>query len=279
MNEIDFNKGDHILIGKIKMSYEEFYDGYKTDANSGRYNVSSVFYGVIDKYPPTCRKIETLISDGEVSYNLLDVDVAIWSKDLQNSNMAQAVWDRVYHKNEITTLEELQNSGIYKVLFIKEDGSFSKRILIDERLENGLVDLNDEIYIGRQFYKFFSYTYATFIETKADIKSYSEFQEYYGKYIYAITLEHSGKCLGLTWLDFIMHRPDAHLELGATASLAGERFKEFNTFKKGDELKITIMADGYKDVVLTLNFKKNPAHAWANMWYKKGVKRRQEDEK
>ncbi len=62
------------------MSYEEFYDGYSTVENEEKYNVSKVFFGVIKKYPPTCKKIETVICGDEVSYNLLDVDVAVLKK-------------------------------------------------------------------------------------------------------------------------------------------------------------------------------------------------------
>lgn len=275
---MEFSRENPILIGKIKMSYEEFYDGYSSEENQNKYNVSKVFYGVIKKYPPTCKKIETHFLGTEVSYSLLDVDVAILKKDLEKEGEIKEVWDRVYDVKEIATFGELQNSGVYKVLFVQEDGTFSKRILLDQSLEDRLKDVTEEIYIGRQFYKFFAYTYATFIETKADMNTYSEFQEYYGKDIYAITMEYGDKFLGLTWLDFIMHKPDAHLELGATSSLGGKRFKDFNTFKRGDDLKITIMAEGFKDVVLKVKLKKGPANSWANMWYKKAIKKRLEND-
>ena len=275
---MDFNRHNPLLIGKIKMSYEEFYDGYKSIENQDKYNVSKVFYGVIEKYPPTCKKIETHFCGTEVSYNLLDVDVAVLKVDLENNSKIKKVWDNVVDVKEINTLHELQNSGVYKVLFVQADGTFSKRTLLDQSLEDKLKDVTQEIYIGKQFYKFFAYTYATYIETKANVKTYSEFQEYYGKYIYAITLEHGNHFLGLTWLDFIMHEPDGHLELGATSSLGGKRFEDFNTFKKGDELRVTIMAEGFKDVVLKVNFKKNPFISWANMWYGQAVKKRMEKE-
>ncbi len=73
-----------------------------------------------------------------------------------------------------------------------------------------------------------------------------------------------------------MHPPDGHLELGATSSLGGERFERFNTFKKGDELTITIMAEGFCDVVLKTTIQKAAATSWTNGWYKKAVKKRME---
>lgn len=271
-----FKKENPLLIGKIKLTYEEFYDGYISDENKGKYNVSPAFYGVVKDYPPTSRKIETVMLGDEVSYNLIDIDVAILKSDLDKSSSAKEVWGRVSNPKEITTLKELQKSNIYKVLFVKEDGTFSKRTLLCESLSQSFTDLNNEIYIGKEFYKFISYTYATFIETRAEVKTYDEFQEYYGKYIYGVTLEHNDKILGLTWLDFIMHRPDAHLELGATSSLGGERFKQFNSFHKGDELTITIMAEGFVDTVLKTKFARNPSLRWSNMWYKKIIKKRME---
>ena len=275
---MNFSKENPILIGKIKLSYEEFYDGYINKENQNKYNVSKVFYGVIKKYPPTCKKIETIFSGGEVSYNLLDVDVAVIKQDLEKYSHIQKVWNRVSDVQELSTLVALQNSNIYKVLFVQENGTFSNRTLLDSSLEAKVKDITNEIYVGKQFYRFFTYTYATYIETKADVKTYTDFQEYYGKYIYAITLEHGNNFLGLTWLDFIMHEPDGHLELGANSSLGGKRFEAFNTFRKGDELKITIMAEGFKDVILKVDFKKNPSIAWTDMWYKKAVKKRMEKE-
>ena len=266
-----------IIIGKLNMSFEEFYDGFIDDSNMGKYNVSPVFKDVIKKYPPTNYRIEPIFFGDEVSYNLLNVDVAVEKKLLQNSEILNAIWQRVENQKEVNSIEELLQNNIYKVKVLNENGCFSPRILLDESLENNVKDINDEIYLGRQFYKFGFYTYATFIETKANIKTYEEFQGYYGKYVYAVTVEHNNKTLGLTWLDYIMHKPDAHLEFGITSSLGGKRFEEFNDFKKGDLLTITIMADGFKDVVLKLNIKKSPAHKWANMWYKKIVKKRLEN--
>ena len=271
-----FNPQNPILVGKMKMSYEEFYDGYSNQDNQNKYDVSNVFYGVINKYPPTSKKIATNLESQKVSYTLLDVDVAIYKYDLENSIEAKKIWQRATNIKKINSFDELLVCDIYKVIFIQTDGKFSKRILLDHRLEDCLKDVSDELYIGKQFYKFISYTYACYIETKAKVKTYQEFQDYFGKDIYAITLEHGNQFLGLTWLDFIMHEPDGHLELGATSSLAGKRFEDFNTFEKGDELKITIIAEGFKDVVLKTNFKKSPATTWANMWYTKIVKKRME---
>lgn len=273
---MEINKNNPLIIGKLDMSLELFYDGFQNEKNKNRYTLCDVFTGVIKKYPPTNPKIHYTDIDGIVTYKLLEVDVAVFRKDLEESSLIQNKWEKVESVSEISSLDELLELDIYKIKILNKDGVFSERILLDERLENRLRDVSSEIYLGKEFYKFVSYTYAAYIETKADVNTYEEFQEYYGKNIYAVTLEINGQTLGLTWLDFIMHPPDAHLELGSTASLGGKRFEEFNTWNKGDEITITIMSTGFKDVVLKTTMKKPPATKWTNGWYNKALKKRLE---
>lgn len=263
-----------IMIGKLDMSMSMFYDGYENDTNKDNYILGKQFKGVIDKYPPTCEKIGFVNNDGEVSYSIKDVDVAVDVNLLTNPEVA-SVWSKVKNTQLIETEEQLKIADIYKVKMLEENGHFGERMLLHCSHEQKQIDKSNEMYVGKEYFKFFLYTYAVFIETTADVKTYEEYQEYYGKYVYGLTLKHNDKFLGLTWLEFINHQPENHLEFGTAANLAGARYEEFNTWKKGDTLTITIIAQGHKDIVLTTTLKKAPAIKWSNMWHKKGIKMRE----
>ncbi len=90
-----------------------------------------------------------------------------------------------------------------------------------KKLEDNVKKLPVDFSIGKEFYAMKAYSYACVIKDSKDLNDYDEIQDCYGKYIYAITLEHSNGKIGLTWLDFIMHRPQGHLEMGICARNCG----------------------------------------------------------
>ncbi len=262
-----------IMVGKLDMSLEMFYDGFDNETNKGKYTLAEVFKGVIDKYPPICDKITFTNNNHVVNYGLNNVDVVV-QKDLLSNETVSNIWKNVKDVKCIETEEELSKLNVYKVKILKEDGVFSERTLLHENHGADLIDLQPDFYMGKEFYKFFAYTYAAYIETKAEIKTYEEYKEYYSKYVYGMTMQHNDKTLGLTWLDFISHAPDAHLEFGSNSNLCGVRFKEFNTWEKGDTITFTIMAEGHKDIVLSVKAKAAPAIKWSDGWYHKALKMR-----
>lgn len=267
---MNISKEEPILIGKLDMNLDIFYDGIYLN---NKYQLADIFKGIINKYPPTTNKIEYSNINNEIIYQIKDVDVLIYEKDL--NIVTNKIWNNVKDVIKVDNLEDLLKIDIYKVKILNKDGIFSKRILLDQVLEDRQKDLSNEIYLGKEFYRFVSYTYAAYIETKNEtVKSYQEFQEYYGKYVYGMTVEVNNQLLGLTWLDYISHKPDAHLEFGITSNLSHYRFNKFNNWQKNDEIIITIMADGFKDIVLKSKLKKKPANRWANFWYHNMIKRR-----
>lgn len=240
-----------ILIGKMKMSSEEFYDGYLNEDNRGKYTIPKTLTRLIDKYPPTTSKLETVKTDSEITYNFLDVDVAVCASDLQDNANLAAIWDKVTNIITVNSADDLADTNLYKVKLLQADGTFSNRVLLDDSLNKNVKDISSEFSIEKDFYSLMSYSYACVFGSKTAAEDYTEFQDFYGKYVYGITLEHSKGKIGLVWLDYIMHPPKGHLELGVHASAAGSRFQEFNCWDKGDTLTITVMADGFTDLVIT----------------------------
>ncbi len=239
-----------LLIGKITMTMEEFYDGVLNAENQGKYTIPQTLAHLIGKYPPTTSKLKVKEVQGGLSYEVLDVNVAVSEQDLKDAPQLEEIWRRVTEVKTINNPSELENSSIYKVKLLLKEGTFTDRILLSDPLKCNVKPISEEFFVEKDFYSLMAYSYACVFGAKTAPDDYQGFQDFYGKYIYGITLEHKQNKIGLVWLDYIMHPPKGHLELGVHASAAGSRFAAFNTWEEGDLLTLTVMADGFEDLVL-----------------------------
>lgn len=278
-----------LLVGITDMPAHEFYHALAPQLGPRAYDLPALWEPTVRRYPPICPQLELVGKAGARSYVIHDVPVVAPEALVgpQGSEAARQRWQAVRDVVRVASLEELARLTCYKVKQLAADGSFGPRTLLHPDNARACTDMAGRLELGREFEKFVYYTYACFVEPRAEegVTDFAAFCELYGHDVYAIEVERAGTAgdahpdpgsspdptpaLGLLWPDWICHDPDAHLEIGLLYRGAGPRYAAFSGFAPGERCTIRILARGHLDLEIATTLGTEPPYDWSDGWYAK----------
>ncbi|WP_086312767.1 hypothetical protein A5821_000324 [Enterococcus sp. 7F3_DIV0205] len=253
------------FICETKLTFFEFYQADCPELQETDYHLSKKFQQIVDRFPHTNQEKVTL--NDKTSYNMNGVPIYITAKDYilgkSQPNKYPAFNKKLETVQSLTpiTEEELSSDVRYKRKRLFLDGTYGARELLEAAQQKHVKTIQNKLEYINELYSFASYRYAAMIQFLPEygIKTYDQFHEAYGKYVYSFTITKNGKTIPLLWPDYLYHKPENHLEFGLLSNTDQSRYQLFDHWETGESITIEILADGFEDVRFDSHLKQQMA--------------------
>ncbi|WP_128330457.1 hypothetical protein [Apibacter sp. HY039] len=254
-------------FGSMDMTLNTFHKWMDPKAADDIYNIPSTNHAILKRFPPTSSKIEIVKYQGDSTYILKNIDVAVKTNDLLTALIKKKsgksndkdlkiinYWHQFKNRKAVYNEYDKSKLPVYKVKYINKEGYFNDRELVGNLKDKTFRPLPSPLTFEKEYYYLMKYSYAFAVHfPESSIQTYDEFHDAYGKYVYAVEIRRPKRSYGLEWLDYIYHRPDHHLEAGIVDY---ERFKGFDQWNEGEELEVRVLADGFEDAIVKTRMKR-----------------------
>lgn len=254
------------FIGETTMTFFEFYHADSPYFQESDYQLSEKFQQIIGRFPHTNQK-KIALNESD-SYSIKEVPVYFTVKDYILAESKPKAYAKFSEKmatiQSLTPISEEETESVvsYKRKRLFLDGTYGSRELLEKSQKNNVQAIQEKLEYVNEMYYFAHYSYAGMVQflPEYDIKTYNQFHEAYGKFVYSFTITKNNKIIPLLWPDYLYHKPENHLEFGLLANTGQPRYQLFDHWKANEPITIEILADGFEDVRFETLLKQPMSH-------------------